>query len=188
MMMKPTLIARVRDVRVWIWPLALATAWFATKGWIPADVLWQERAGAPASVIAVRSAAALILPSAGLLAALVGLTRAWSGRSLVNGAYLIGCSLVALISGYLSWTTATYRLAASEQRVIVQQHGFYFRTFERGEIARITEHQTSRRGVVRGRPQLELVDGSRVVISGALAWAWADEVSTLWGLPKGGVR
>ena len=173
-----------KDVRFWIWPLMVGLACFLSRDWVPTAVLWESRSGAPPSVIVVKTVEGLMWPGTLMIAALVGLARAWSGRLALNGAYFFGCLFVVLVSGFLSWERMTYRLSVNAREATVRQHGFYYRTFERGEIVRISTHKTARRGLVRLSPQLELANGTRVVIAGTLAWEWAERLSALWGVPE----
>src|SRR5690606_15381386 len=70
-----------KDVRFWIWPVMVLVAWFLSRTWTPSAVLWESRPEAPASVIVVQTVEGLVWPGALLIAALVGLGRAWMGRS-----------------------------------------------------------------------------------------------------------
>lgn len=179
-MTKPTLIARVRDVRVWIWPLALATAWWLDRDWSPDHLVWRDPAG---GAIVSRSASALMWPGALTLAAAAGTVRAWTGRSVLNGAYLAVCLLVLSVFGTLTWARLTYRLQADATQATVRTHGVHWRTIERGQLAQIGEVAVVRRGVNVVWPVLIRQDGARIHVRGPGAWEFAESLARLWRVP-----
>jgi hypothetical protein len=179
-MTRPTLFARVRDVRVWVWALAIATAWWLDREWRPDHVVSRTADGA---MVIKASAAALIWPGALTLAAAVGTVRAWSGRSVVNGAYLAGCLLVLIVFGSVSGVRLSYRLEVDATQARVRTHGVYWRTMERAQLAQVGEVPVVRRGVNVVWPVLIGKDGRRVHVRGAGAWEFAETLVRLWQIP-----
>lgn len=179
----PTLRRRWRDIRVWIWPVMLGLAWWVLRYWSPEYSVWQSREGAPSSMVVTETARALVLPGAVAIAALVGLARAWSGRSAVNGAYAVGCLLLFLVFGWMLWCGVTHRLYVNERQAEIHLHGLYFRTVARDEVVRVGEEVVVRRGSVRSYPVLETREGGRIRVRGHGDWEWARYLSEIWGVP-----
>ncbi|HRJ46404.1 MAG TPA: hypothetical protein PKY38_03525 [Opitutaceae bacterium] len=179
-MKKAALIARWRDVRVWIWPLAAFAAWWLDRDWSPDHLVWRDPAG---GVIVSRSAGALIWPGALTLAAAVGTVRAWAGRSVLNGAYLAGCLLVLVVFGAVSWARLSYRLQVDATRATVRSHGVYWRVIEREQLARVDEVAVVRRGANVLWPALVKKDGEKIHVRGPGAWEFAGALAQLWRVP-----
>jgi len=134
-------------------------------------------------MVITSSAGALVWPGAVVLAALAGAVRAWSGRSVLNGAYLAGCLLLLAILGGVLASRLTFRLEADTRRATVWLHGFYRREVLRAEALGFETETVARRGVVRAFPVLRLRDGSNVRVRGAGDWAFAAFVVRTWRLP-----
>lgn len=173
-------MTQARDVRVWIWPLVLGAAWWLDRDWMPDHLVRRDPAG---GLIVASSAAALIWPGALTLGAAVGTVRAWSGRSVLNGAYLAACLLGLIVFGALTWSRAGYRLQAGERQAIVRTHGVHWRTLEREQLAQVVEVAVVRRGINVVWPVLVKKDGARIPVRGPGAWEFADSLAQLWGVP-----
>ena len=174
------LLMQARDVRVWIWPLVLGTAWWLDRDWMPDHLVRRDPAG---GLIVASSAAALIWPGALTLGAAVGTVRAWSGRSVLTGAYLAACLLVLLVFGALTWARAGYRLQADGKQAVVRTHGVHWRTVERGQLAQVAQVPVVRRGVNVVWPVLVKKDGTRIHVRGPGAWEFSEALAQLWRVP-----
>lgn len=182
---KTSVLARLRDVRVWIWPAALALAFWLEREWSPRYAIWVSRAGAPFSWCVAMSIHQLVLPGLLMLASAVGLARAWRGRSAINGPYIIACILVLAVSAGVCWMRTTHRLYFTDQRATVVTYGVYFRTIEREDAKELRWQKVrSGRGIVRWHPVLVRRDGSEVSVQGAGMDEWAEAIKTRWGLPE----
>lgn len=176
--------ARLRDVRFWIWPVTLGLAAWLLREWSPGYAIWESQGSAPFSWRVVRPVEELILPALFMLASAVGVTRAWSGRSALNGFYFLVCALILLVSGALFWVRATYRLEVDDHRARVGIYGFYFRDIERADVKELRWQPARARGIVTWLPALVRHDGTRVMAQGPGAWEWAEEIRTRWGVPE----
>ncbi len=179
----PTLRRSWRDIRIWVWPVMLGLAWLVLRHWGPEHMVWRSREGVPPSLIVLQTARALLLPGAVAIAALVGLTRAWSGRSAVNGAYALVCLLLLLVFGGMLWSAASYRLYVNARQAEIHTHGVRFRTVAREEVVRVTEEEVVRRGLVRSYPVLETRAGGRIHVRGPGDWEWAHYLCETWDVP-----
>lgn len=179
-MTRRDLIAQVRDVRVWIWPLVLGTAWWLDRDWMPDHWVRRDPAG---GLIVGSSATALIWPGALTLGAVVGTVRAWSGRSVLTGAYLAACLLVLFVFGALTWSRTSYRLQVDEKQAIVRTHGVHWRTVEKGQLEQVAKVAVVRRGVNVPWPVLVKTDGTRIHVRGPGAWEFAGALARLWDVP-----
>ena len=174
------LVAPLRDIRVWIWPVVLGIAWWLDREWRPSYFLWSGRFDV---LMAGSSAAALIWPGALTLAASIGAVRAWSGRSAMNGAYLIVCLLMALVFGAMTLSLMSHRFRADGTRVTVRMYVAYARSMERAELAAIEEHKVGRGRINRVFPVLVAKDGTKIHLRGPGAWEFAEALAEKWKLP-----
>ncbi len=179
-MTRSEIIAALRDIRVWIWPLMLAVAWWLDREWRPIYFLWRHDSGV---LIGGSTAAALILPGALTLAAVIGAVRAWSGRSAANGAYFLVCLLAALVYGSMTLSLVSHRLRADNTRVTVRMYVVYARSLERAQLAGIEERRVVRGSINRVFPVLVAKDGTKIHLRGPGAWEFTEALAEFWNIP-----
>ncbi len=123
-------------------------------------------------------------PAALMAAALMGTPAAWRRRSAANGAYLLGCAVVACLLGVSMVTMARHRLEADAAGLSVRMGLFGGVDLARGQLAQVDTKVVRVRRGTRSWPVLVTTGGKRHSLrSLRMAYELRGWLGDKWGVP-----